>query len=478
MFSAFRLVSSAERSTLSNCFFSGEIRFEAFSTISAESPKAEAILRAFDIPTDPIISLYVGRYVLVSKSIEAVSTPSVVKANSFNSPKCDVTTDLALSDKSFSHMLTARLAPSTGSVPAPSSSSKHSDLELTLDKMSIMFFMCDEKVERFCFIDCSSPISQNIPSKYDSSPLSAGMNIPHIAITVISPTSLSVTVLPPVLGPVIKSISLFNSIDTGTTFVGSMSGCLAFDSFIFPSSVKEGKTAFCFLAYCALANIKSICSIVAIVQSKTCSIEPISVENALSIFSISASSSSNRVLRLLLSSTICIGSINSVAPLDDWSCTSPFITPLYSALTGMTYLSPLIVTIESCKYLVYADELIYCDSVDLICALSFCILPLISLSVLEASSATSVSDKKEAYILSSSSLSKYSVFDIAERHGTLSGFCMAFSMPLAILKTLPVFKMSAIDKSPFLAANLMIEVISSMAKLGETENSNSTLSAS
>ena len=88
-----------------------------------------------------------------------VSTPSVVKANSFNSPKCDVTTDFASSDNNFSHMLTARLAPSTGSVPAPSSSSKHSDLELTLDKMSIMFFMCEEKVERFCRIFCSSPIS-------------------------------------------------------------------------------------------------------------------------------------------------------------------------------------------------------------------------------------------------------------------------------------------------------------------------------
>ena len=48
---------------------------------------------------------------------------------------------------------------SVGSVPAPSSSSKTKLDLLAESKTDTIFFICAEKVERLCSIDCSSPIS-------------------------------------------------------------------------------------------------------------------------------------------------------------------------------------------------------------------------------------------------------------------------------------------------------------------------------
>ena len=47
-------------------------------------------------------------------------------------------------------MATASAAPSVGSVPAPSSSIKTSELSSATLKMFATFVMCDEKVERLC----------------------------------------------------------------------------------------------------------------------------------------------------------------------------------------------------------------------------------------------------------------------------------------------------------------------------------------
>lgn len=74
---------------------------------------------------------------------------------------------------------------------------------------------------------CSSPMSARTSSKTESSLLSdAGIIRPHIAISEKRPIVLSVTVLPPVFGPVITSVSKLvpSSISVATTFSGSMSG--------------------------------------------------------------------------------------------------------------------------------------------------------------------------------------------------------------------------------------------------------------
>ena len=62
------------------------------------------------------------------------------------------------------------------------------------------------KVERFCCSDCSSPMSASTWAHQGSRgvPLQ-GRNRPARAISAASPTLLSVTVLPPVFGPVIAT---------------------------------------------------------------------------------------------------------------------------------------------------------------------------------------------------------------------------------------------------------------------------------
>ena len=109
-------------------------------------------------------------------------------------------------------------------------------------------------------------------------------------------------------------------------------------------------------------------------------------------------------------STILIGSINNVAPDDDWSCTIPETTDLYSAFTGITNLSPLIDIMLSCKYFWYVVELIIEFSFDLIDWFFWTILLLIVLSVVDALSEISDSPTIEVYILSSISLNVYRAF--------------------------------------------------------------------
>ncbi|MCY1425332.1 hypothetical protein D9M71_411180 [compost metagenome] len=84
--------------------------------------------------------------------------------------------------------------------------------------MSTILTIWDENVESDCSIDCSSPISANNCSNTASSePSNAGTGNPACAINVHRPTVFKVTVLPPVLGPVmtIAVMSLPNSISLG-----------------------------------------------------------------------------------------------------------------------------------------------------------------------------------------------------------------------------------------------------------------------
>ena len=128
-----------------------------------------------------------------------------------------------------SMIASASADPSSGSVPAPISSISTSAFSLTRFKISTMFFMCEEKVERLCSILCSSPMSQKISLKTDSSlDSSQGTKIPVIIIAVSSPVSFIVTVFPPVFGPVISKKRYFSPSRTvtGTTFSAAISGCL------------------------------------------------------------------------------------------------------------------------------------------------------------------------------------------------------------------------------------------------------------
>ncbi len=91
----------------------------------------------------------------------------------------------------------------------------------------MMLVMCAEKVDSDCSMLCSSPMSAKTPSNTDSAaPSAAGTCSPDCAMSTSRPTVFSVTVLPPVLGPVITSTwkSSPTRTSTGTTDSGSSSG--------------------------------------------------------------------------------------------------------------------------------------------------------------------------------------------------------------------------------------------------------------
>jgi hypothetical protein len=96
----------------------------------------------------------------------------------------------------------------------------------------MMFFMWDEKVERFSVMLCPSPTSQSTrPYILKLLLPSAGTCRPLWAIRDKSPTVLSATVLPPVLGPVTTTplvtspfVPLPSSKSSGTAAARSISG--------------------------------------------------------------------------------------------------------------------------------------------------------------------------------------------------------------------------------------------------------------
>ena len=75
------------------------------------------------------------------------------------------------------------------------------------------------------------------------------------------------------------------------------------------------------------------------------------------ITSISEFSSTFRLFKLLFNSNTLIGSIKSVEPLADVSCSNPFTSLRYSCFTGITKRLFLIVIIGSCIYLLFKNEL-------------------------------------------------------------------------------------------------------------------------
>ena len=130
-------------------------------------------------------------------------------------------------------MARARAEPSAGSVLVPNSS-RSTRLFLVAPLMiRTTLPICQLKLERVCSMLCSSPISAKTPSKSGSwLSFEAGMGMPACAIRLSRPMVFSVTVLPPVLGPVMTRMekSCPISRENGTAFSPS-NGCLALTSF-------------------------------------------------------------------------------------------------------------------------------------------------------------------------------------------------------------------------------------------------------
>ena len=145
-------------------------------------------------------------------------------------------------------------------------------------------------------------------------------------------------------------------ISTGTTFSLLMSGCRAFLKSMIPSSFSSGTVAFILSASRLLAKSRSSCNSAAKlsrVASATC---PMRSLNSCKIRSISSCSSFCSILISLLASTTAIGSIKTVAPLEEVSCTRPLTSFLHSILTGTTKRPSRMVMIGSCSALAYCGE--------------------------------------------------------------------------------------------------------------------------
>ena len=100
----------------------------------------------------------------------------------------------------------ASAEPSVGSVPAPSSSSRISVPGPAASTIRVIERRWPENVESDWAIDCSSPMSANTSRRIGSrEPAAAGTWRPAWCMSASSPSVRSVTVLPPVFGPVTTS---------------------------------------------------------------------------------------------------------------------------------------------------------------------------------------------------------------------------------------------------------------------------------
>ena len=114
-----------------------------------------------------------------------------------------------------------------------------------------------------------------------------------------------------------------------------------------PLSLRIGSVPFISSESLPFANIKSS-SATSLKSTKiSCEYSAVAAERAIRIFSISCCSLFLKSRISLLAFTTPIGSTKRVSPVAEVSCTIPGTSDLYSALTGMTYLSERIVTIGS-----------------------------------------------------------------------------------------------------------------------------------
>ena len=154
----------------------------------------------------------------------------------------------------------AKAVPSSGSVPAPISSIRTKQCGVTWDSIRTRFVIWPENVLSDCSMLCSSPISANISANTAISDSgAAGTNRPDCIISVNNPSVFRATVLPPVLGPVIRRVSNSPPIcmSIGTTDAAGINGWRACRKFTRPGPAKNGLTPRMSRARRALANTKS-----------------------------------------------------------------------------------------------------------------------------------------------------------------------------------------------------------------------------
>ena len=191
------------------------------------------MLRPYERPGIPLISRYVGASATASNCSDAFTTPGTSWASSFSAPRCVVAMVCVPRRVRVSRIAPPSAAPSSGSVPEPSSSTSTSDSSVESVTISVRFFRCALNVDNDASMLCSSPMSAKTPSYAAmrlSGPTGAGM--PLCCISDTSASAFSSTVLPPVFGPETRSVRSPGSISrsNGTTSAprASSSGCRPF----------------------------------------------------------------------------------------------------------------------------------------------------------------------------------------------------------------------------------------------------------
>ena len=168
--------------------------------------------------------------------------------------------------------------------------------------------------------------------------------MPHCNMYCSNPTVLRHTDLPPALGPEINKMrrSFVSSMSKGTTFLLCLaneicsSGCTAAPQSIHCLFSKAGLMPPVCWANNALARIKSISAR----NSYDCSTSGIngrsSSVNSIRMRIISCRSSISSSLTRLLASTTASGSMNTVLPLADSSCTMPLTLRFMAGATSFS----------------------------------------------------------------------------------------------------------------------------------------------
>ena len=181
-----------------------------------------------------------------------------------------------------------------------------------------------------------------------------GMLSPHCNIYCSSPTVFRHTDLPPAFGPLIissrprvlllpSSVLLLPSrrMSSGTTFLSCFasercnSGCMALIQSICGSAFTSGSKACICSAISALACIKSMVARNWYESSTSCTWGRSSSENTVRMRIISLRSAASSSRTLLLASTTSAGSMNTVFPVADSSCTIPLILRFSPGATGI-----------------------------------------------------------------------------------------------------------------------------------------------
>ena len=218
-----------------------------------------------------------------------------------------------------------------------------------------------EKVDKLCSIDCSSPMSAKIWSKIPTRlPLSAKIGRPDCAMSWAKPKVFSIIVFPPVLGPVmtisVKSDAKYKSLATAF----SIKGWVTWSRRISLLSDSIGTTAPLSCIKHTFARTRSKCPIIQALLAISAIWGRIRSDNSCKIRRISWRSSACALVISSLRLTTALGSIYTVFPLAEISCTTPeirlrnvFLTgktlrPFRLATTWSTNISPFVLRI-SCK---------------------------------------------------------------------------------------------------------------------------------